>query len=201
MENAGRNAAEIIQREFDDGARVWIVAGVGNNGGDGLVIARHLYNFGRRVEVLVNANPEGMTPDTMTNYDIIRTMNLPIRVESDPNGSATRLQGVLPDDLIVDALMGTGFRGPVRGGVAAWIEAINKNTCRAVVAVDIPSGLDCDTGEPAHPTVRADLTITFVAMKKGFGAPAAREYVGRVLVADIGAPKELIEEIARDAQT
>jgi len=101
-------------------------------------------------------------------------------------------------DIIVDAVGGTGIRGSLSGDPAAAVEQINA-AGRPVVAVDIPTGLDCDTGEAEGPAVRADLTVTFVAAKKGFDAPQAGGYTGRVIVADIGIPAELVRSIASES--
>ena len=96
----------------------------------------------------------------------------------------------------MDALLGTGFSGEVRSPLAELIHALNAASKRAVVAVDLPSGLDCDTGTPGRATIRADLTITFVARKRGFDSREAFPYLGRIEVADIGAPRELPAEVA-----
>ena len=89
-----------------------------------------------------------------------------------------------------------GFRGEVRSPTSELIDMINTKRTRGVVAVDVPSGLDCDSGQPSNATIRADLTVTFVAGKRGFSSGSAEPYVGRVEIADIGAPRELIAEVA-----
>jgi NAD(P)H-hydrate epimerase len=99
---------------------------------------------------------------------------------------------------VIDALLGTGFRGEVRSPTAELVQAMNDAPKRAAVAIDVPSGLDCDTGAPSNATIRADLTITFVAVKAGFTRSVAAPYVGRLEVADIGVPSELVAEIAAE---
>jgi len=187
MENAGRSAASIIDLAYGPEGCALIICGPGNNGGDGLVIARHLHNAGWTVRVHVIAAEDRFTPDTKTNFVIVRAMGIPTSSAADP---AT-------DEVVVDALLGTGFTGAVRKDTADLIERINAAAKRAVVAVDVPSGLDCDTGVPGGVAVFADLTITFVAAKPGLLQPSAAKWVGNLEVADIGAPRELIEEIER----
>lgn len=196
MENAGRNAASIIVSEYGSTGSALICCGPGNNGGDGCVIARHLHNGGWSVGLLVTGDESRMSPDMLTNYQIVRAMGLRRQVTSDGAAQAKAVANVRGDDVLVDALLGTGFRGAVRSPTDGLIEAINAAGARAIVAVDVPSGLDCETGEPSNAVVRADLTITFVAIKAGFTTPGAEPFVGRVHVADIGAPRELIAEIA-----
>ena len=189
MENAGRNAADAIRGFLnnDTERRVAVVAGCGNNGGDGFVIARHLHIRGFPVAVFVVGDPEKMAPDAAVNFAILPRLNVEVRHSGGegPSGPAGELGEF---DLIVDALGGTGIKGALRGGLAAAVEQINT-AGKPVVAVDIPTGLDCDTGQAPGPTVRAALTVTFVARKIGFDAPGAADYTGKVVVADIGIPE------------
>ena len=176
MENAGRGAAEHLLKLNAERRPVTILCGKGNNGGDGYVIARHLDAAGVPVRIVAfeTANLRG---EAEMNYDICRRAGIEFLAD-------------LPttwDGWIVDALFGTGLTGPVRSPFAAVIDAVNQSGAR-VFAVDIPSGLDCDTGEPLGPTVRADVTATFVALKAGFANPAARAWTGEVSVVGIGAP-------------
>ena len=188
MENAGRGAADATEQFLGGSSRkrIAIVAGGGNNGGDGFVIARHLHLRGGEPVVFLVADPARMTPDAAANFAILPHLNVPVRRAG--GESLSRLADELrPFDLIVDALGGTGISGPLRGEPALAVEQINA-AARPVVAVDIPTGLDCDTGQAPGPAVRANLTVTFVARKKGFDAPGAAEYTGKVIVADIGVP-------------
>jgi len=188
MENAGRGATDAVERLLGgvSGRRVAVVAGGGNNGGDGFVVARHLPLRGAAVAVFLVAEAAKMTGDAAINFAILASLDIDVRVRrGDALGDlAGELAGA---ELVVDALGGTGIRGALRGDVAAAVEQINA-AGRRVVALDIPTGLDCDTGQAHGPVVRAELTVTFLARKIGFDAPDAAEYTGRVVLADIGVP-------------
>jgi NAD(P)H-hydrate epimerase len=185
MENAGRSAAEAL-RGLGATGPVCICCGKGNNGGDGFVIARHLNVHRVPVRVLLFAKPEELSGDAAINYQIISRSKLPIKIYSETKIDLESLSHELEGaDWIVDALFGTGLSGPVRPPLDKVITAINASG-RKVLAVDIPSGLDCDCGEPLGPTVKADHTVTFVAMKKGFVNPAATAWTGKVHVVYIG---------------
>jgi len=196
MENAGRNAAAIIDAAYGPIGRALICCGTGNNGGDGCVITRHLHNAGWSVRVLLAGDASRLTPDTSANFRIIQAMGLNAITAVDADAQSALVRSITENEVVVDALLGTGFSGEVRSPLAELIHAINAAGKRAVVAIDLPSGLDCDSGIPAAATIRANLTITFVARKTGFGSPQAGAFLGRVEVADIGAPRELIAEVA-----
>jgi NAD(P)H-hydrate epimerase len=188
MENAGRGAAEVLLSLGVQGG-VAVCCGKGNNGGDGFVIARHLDIRGVSVRVLLFAQPEELTGDAAINYHILSRSGIPL----DQRGGQPVDAGALARELataewVVDALFGTGLAGAVRPPFDQVISAINTSGTR-VLAVDIPSGLDCDTGEPLGATVRAQHTVTFVAAKKGFANPASRDWTGTVHVSAIGAPR------------
>jgi NAD(P)H-hydrate epimerase len=185
MENAGRGAAELLLRLNPERRPVAVCCGKGNNGGDGFVIARHLDIHGWPVRVVCLAAADELTGDAAVNYNIIA------RAGPRPEHQADSL--AFSDGWIVDALFGTGLTGPLREPYDRVVTAINASPAK-VLAVDIPSGLDCDTGEPLGPTVRAHHTVTFVAPKAGFATPAAREWLGEVHVVGIGAPRALVEQ-------
>jgi NAD(P)H-hydrate epimerase len=189
MENAGREAAELLMALGWHGSVV-VCCGKGNNGGDGFVIARHLHNHQVPVRVLLFCRPEELSGDAAVNYHIIAKLGLPIDVYAgEPlDGDALRRELGLAE-WVVDALFGTGLTGAVRPPFDQVIEAINASPAR-VFAVDIPSGLDCDTGRPLGATLRADHTVTFGALKKGYANPAAREWLGQVHLVDIGVVME-----------
>lgn len=195
MENAGRGAAEAIAELVGGaaGRKAGIVAGAGNNAGDGFVIARHLLRMGAEVSVFLLKDPSQFTGDARTNYDVIRRLGVPL-VALDAAGLAVLADRLKGFDVVVDAIGGTGIQGPLRGEFAQAVEQINA-AGRLVVAVDIPTGLDCDTGRPMGPTIRAKLTVTFVARKKGFDASGATEYTGQVRVADIGIPAKMVADL------
>jgi NAD(P)H-hydrate epimerase len=189
MENAGRQIAEAARAMLAGRAkpRVVILAGPGNNGGDGFVVARHLATAGIRAEVVLLAPREKTTGEADTNLRILETMGFQVRVLA---GAARAMLGELRPmlaeaDLLVDGMLGTGTRGEIREPYASAIGAVN-DARRPVLAIDIPSGLDPDTGKPLGPTVRATKTVTLAAIKIGFRKPGAAEYTGEVVLADIG---------------
>jgi len=200
MENAGRNCADAIEdflcKSSGDrtGRSVAIVAGAGNNGGDGYVIARHLAMRGFRVVTFVICPAEKISGDASVNLHAITALRHDIRFPaSEQLGSLS--ENLAEFDVVVDAVGGTGIQGALRGSVGAAVEQINA-AGRPVVAVDIPTGLDCDTGSADGPVVRAELTVTFGAAKKGFDLGRAGEYTGDVIVADIGVPVDLLRSIS-----
>jgi NAD(P)H-hydrate epimerase len=195
MENAGRGVADVLCR-LGIARPVVICCGKGNNAGDGFVIARHLDLRRYTVRVLLWAKPEELTGDAATNYRILTKTDVPIELFEAAHDSA-RLAVLLDDAAwIVDALLGTGARGEPRPPLDAVIDAINA-AAALKLAVDLPSGLDCDTGQPASHTIRAAETCTFVTAKVGFSSPAAAPYLGRLHVLDIGVPQKLIERVAK----
>jgi len=210
MENAGRNAAHLLMAlaslvRVDPPLRVSIACGRGNNGGDGFVIARHLENLGAEVKLLLACDPAAYRGDAAVNHAVAVQAGIAIEpLESAPAEAWSA--ALVASDWIVDALLGTGVAGAPRGGIATAIEAINRTRAAnarvdrrpGVFAVDIPSGLDCDTGVAAGDCIRADATATFVARKIGFDAPGAGAFTGAVHVLDIGVPRKLLDEIAAD---
>jgi len=190
MENAGRAVADLLLRKTK--GRVVVCCGKGNNGGDGFVIARHLDNAGISAEVLLFAEPATITGDAEIMLKILQHTSVPVLGPNPIPELASRLSDC---DWVVDALFGTGLSGPARPPFVAAIEAINGSG-KPIFAVDIPSGLDCDTGQPIGATIRATVTGTLVAQKKGFAAPEAKPYLGEVQVLDIGAPRTLLEKYA-----
>ncbi|HVS35397.1 MAG TPA: NAD(P)H-hydrate epimerase [Gemmataceae bacterium] len=192
MENAGRGTAELLLRL---GARgpVVVCCGKGNNGGDGFVIARWLDNAGVPVRVLLFAQPEELTGDAAIMHRILARSGPPIDARPGKDVDAAALRDELAKaEWLVDALFGSGLQGPVRPPFDRIIEAINASGAR-VLAVDIPSGLDADKGEPMGPTIRALHTATIAAMKQGFARPEAAAWLGQVHVIDMGAPRRAVE--------
>jgi NAD(P)H-hydrate epimerase len=191
MENAGRGIAELL-RSLGIGGQVVICCGRGNNGGDGLVIARHLDNTGVPVRVLLFARPQEVAGDAAINLRILLNSGFPVEAVDLATLQDDWLRRVLHQaDWVVDALFGSGLQGPLRPPFDRIVNAINDSPAR-VLAVDIPSGLDCDTGKSMGPTVRAHHTATIVAPKKGFAQPAAQPWVGQVHVIDMGMPRRAV---------
>jgi NAD(P)H-hydrate epimerase len=190
MENAGRGTAEVLISLGVHGPVV-ICCGKGNNGGDGLVVARHLALKKFVVQVLLFANPKELSPEAAIHWEIVQRMRIPNQVHAGQVLEEKNIIGELRRaEWIVDALLGTGLTGTVRPPWDRAIQLINGSPAR-VLAVDIPSGLDADTGQPLGETIRADHTVTFVAPKVGFALADAASWLGKVHVVDIGAPWEL----------
>jgi NAD(P)H-hydrate epimerase len=190
MENAGRGTVDVVERLGISGPVV-ILCGKGNNAGDGFVIARHLEIRGHAAKAILLFPPSDLTGDAATNFAILEKTNVPI-VET-PDDLASHSRGA---DWIVDAMLGTGARGEPRPPFDAAIDWMNAQHARKL-AVDLPSGLNCDSGLPAVHTFRADHTCTFAAPKIGFKNSAAQPFLGQVHVCDIGVPPRLIDEVAR----
>ena len=189
MENAGRGFAEIVIAELKKrkGSKVCIFCGTGNNGGDGFVIARHLKNAGFDVNIVLCGPASKIKGDAEINYEIAFNMTIAIR-EIKPSSKSIKaeVEFLAKDcDLIVDAIFGTGLSGKLTGGFAELIDAMNS-LGKPIAAVDIPSGLDCDTGEPLTAAIKAIKTVTFAAAKKGFKNPRSIEYTGDIYIASIG---------------
>ena len=193
MENAGRNVAEEVIRTTDKGNnRIAIICGKGNNGGDGFVIARHLYNSGYEVILFLLTKVDNILGDgdSGLNLGIIKNMNFTINEVLDDADIQRMIDNIWDCPLIVDAMFGTGLKGELREPARSIIEKIN-NLNIPVIAVDIPSGLDCNTGKALGVCLKAKKTVTFALPKKGFFAGNGPEYVGELLVTDISIPKDL----------
>jgi NAD(P)H-hydrate epimerase len=193
MENAARGAVEVAWEMLNRSpADVTVVCGGGNNGGDGLAIARHLHNRGCHVRVDLATDPDRFKGDALINWQIIQAVH-DHNLEVGP--AAPRLLSGRTS-LVIDAIFGTGLSKPIGGRTREIIDSMAD--CH-VLAIDLPSGLDCDTGDPlGDACVRAERTVTFVAEKAGFANPASRRYTGEVRIADIGCPKQIVAEVLRD---
>ena len=200
MENAGSGVVREMERHFAglQGSRVLVVCGKGNNGGDGLVVARHLHLGGVSTQVVLMARPESLKGDAGTNLEVAQKMGVPIEWIVEEGDWSDRLQSRLDParaDILVDALLGTGVRLPLTGFMAEVVECLRR--FRRVVAIDLPSGLDCDSlgnspGDVSAPV--SELTVTFTAPKPAHVfAPAAR-FSGKWVVVPIGSPPELVRE-------
>ena len=197
MENAGRGAAELLTRLWPEARDVAILCGHGNNGGDGFVIARHLDVARVRVQILLASSPPRLGGDAATMFEIVRRSGIPWEDRAEADADAFRA-GLAGAAVVVDALLGTGAVGPPRGAIAAAIEGLRRRSADVhppkVLAIDVPSGLDADSGDVPGACVRADATATFVARKRGFAAPGAAAFTGAVHIVGIGAPRALLAE-------
>jgi NAD(P)H-hydrate epimerase len=193
MENAGRAVAEeaVKMLPTKDTKRVALFCGKGNNGGDGFVAARHLNNHGVEVEVYLLCKSEEVASslDAYTHLGIIQKMGLPVREVITPKEVKEILPRLKGSDLLIDALLGTGLTGNVREPYKTLIKGLNS-LGSPMLSVDIPSGLDCDEGLPLGVAVKATKTVTFILPKVGFFKNQGPAYVGELVVADIGIPKQ-----------
>jgi len=196
MENAGRGAADVISNFFPEihKKKIAIIAGKGNNGGDGFVIARYLLNQGIYVRVYLLTDPKGLRGDAETNFSIFHRMKGEVISVPSSKDYIKVKRDLEKFDILVDGIFGTGLDAEVRGYYREVIDHLNTLQ-RPIVAIDIPSGLDANTGKPLGTAIRASLTITFGLPKIGLLIPPGLDYVGeKVKVIDIGIPKRLVEE-------
>ncbi|MEW4566844.1 NAD(P)H-hydrate epimerase [Tautonia sp. JC769] len=190
MENAGRGAAECLRvAAGPDARRVLILCGPGNNGGDGAVVARHLDAWRWPVQVRWTVPADRLRGDPAAQHTILDRSGFDQRPLADADDLAASLSWA---DWVVDGLLGTGLTREVEGSLRAVIEAVNASG-KPVLALDLPSGLDCDTGQPLGVAIRARLTTSFVARKRGFDAPGAADWTGTVQVVEIGVPGLLLD--------
>lgn len=184
MENAGIAVAKVARRMLGGtvaGKRVSFLVGKGNNGGDGLVAARHLHNWGARVDLVLGDKRDELRDIPAKQLAILEKMG----VRS--SGPESSLRG---SDIVVDALFGYNLKGDPREPAASMIKRANDSRV-PILAVDMPSGLDATSGEPGNPCVKADTTVTFGLPKAGFLNPNSRKFVGVLYLADISFPLEI----------
>lgn len=197
MENAGRAAALAVKREFDlckrPSCRVSIVAGKGNNGGDGFVAARHLKAMGIETRVLLIARQAEVKGDAGVNMKIWQRSGGELISIASLRDLKKHSAALRHSSIIVDALFGTGLSSPVKGLYAGVIGLINS-LGKKVISIDAPSGIDASTGAVHGAAVKADITVTMALPKTGLYMYPAREYAGRIEVADIGFPEKLISD-------
>jgi NAD(P)H-hydrate epimerase len=190
MENAGRSCAELIKEKLSGIGKpeVCMFCGTGNNGGDGFVIARHLLNSGFEVKVVVCGDRNKIKGDAKTNLDILVRMGQHIEQLNIAGGDIPERVKILAGgaNMLVDGLFGTGLNGQLGDEYKQLIESINAQDC-PILAVDIPSGLDCDSGQPLGAAIKATYTVTFVAVKRGFTvSDEVTHYTGEIFIASIG---------------
>jgi hydroxyethylthiazole kinase-like uncharacterized protein yjeF len=191
MENAGRTIANVVRRDNPEAKRIAVLCGKGNNAGDGFVAARHLASD-HSVVVFLSAPPESLRGDAATNYALLKAYPLEIRRVQTEN-LAQELVRIGDADLLIDAIFGTGLQGALSADHCQWIQGINRSGV-PILAVDIPSGLDADTGQALGEAIHAQSTLTMGLPKRGLYAPAAAEWVGQILVADLSYPPALLQD-------
>lgn len=208
METAGSAIVNAIQRHYPTCKRIGIFAGKGNNGGDGIVIARQLSHIGHDVHLFLVSPPDSFTGEAETNLQIAKRLTASFGLQTTPKGGL-RIEELLTDtalgtekgaslnhitgcQLFVDAIFGTGLRGEVRESIATLINTIN-NLSIPTLSVDLPSGLDADTGNPLGTCVHADRTVTIGLPKRGLLVHPGAELAGKLEVVDIGFPEQVID--------
>ncbi len=195
MENAGIRTMDTIEAILDGvaGRKFLVLAGRGNNGGDGLVVARHLLNAGAEVNTFLFSAVDELSPDALINYRILEKMQgniAPLQSSADLDHLMLLLMDV---DLVIDAMYGIGFKGSLNPFESQVVKLLNWSRAQ-VLAVDIPSGVEADTGRVHGEAIRADYTVTFAAPKLGMIMDKGRDYVGQLSVADISIPGELLRD-------
>jgi NAD(P)H-hydrate epimerase len=189
MENAGASAVRRLQEKFENlsSKNILVFAGLGNNGGDAFVIARHLAGYGSKVTVVLLGLPENIkTEESSWNWQLLKKMNSIKLIISE------KVSFRPTTDIIIDGILGTGISGIIREPYASAIKVIN-DTPAFKLAVDVPSGLDPDTGNTSNIYVKADVTITFHKMK--IGMPKRKDVCGQIFVEKIGIPPEAEEGV------
>lgn len=187
MENAALRVVDVVVERYSplQGKRVTVVCGKGNNGGDGLAVARHLaIRFGANITVLLASDPAEYSGDAALNYAMAQSFGLLLLTSGGPMNTDW-------GELIVDALLGTGIRGAVTGPYAEMIEAMNRSGV-PTLSIDVPSGLNSDTGLAEGVCIRASVTVTLALPKFGLMVYPGAEFAGEVMVADIGMPRSLL---------
>ena len=193
MENAGRGVVELMERVGIQG-RVVVGCGKGNNGGDGYVIARHLDIRGHDVIVYRCGTESELDGDAKINHDIAFAAEIPIEYVTEGFDHWGQLdRDIRAADWVVDAILGTGATGVPRTPADGFITRANDAGQPKKLAVDVPSGLDCNTGQQYQPTFRADFTCTFVAAKPGLLMTSPANVIGELHVVDIGVPRKLLK--------
>ncbi|MDX1900906.1 MAG: NAD(P)H-hydrate epimerase [Gammaproteobacteria bacterium] len=187
MENAGRSVTEFLLNAHIK-AKIIVCCGKGNNGGDGLVIARHLSNHHVPVKVFLFADEKSIQGSSSINYKIVKKSGIEVQCISNENGDFSNFESELKSaDCVVDALLGTGLQNEVNAFYTKVISSMNEFS-KEMIAVDIPSGLDCDTGKPLGISVRANTTLTIGVLKDGFLNSDSSEWTGKVFLMDAGYP-------------
>lgn len=196
MENASRNIAFLSRQILGGslkGKKITVLCGKGNNGGDGLGAARHLINFGGAVTCILSQKPENLGENAYSQFNVLKNMDANI-IEFLHEYKNRIQEYIKSSDLIIDAMLGYSLLGNPKEPIATLIYLAN-NAKRPILAIDIPSGLNGNTGEASHPTIKALATLTLALPKVGLLTEKAKEYVGQLYVADLSIPKIVYEKI------
>ncbi|HLD41745.1 MAG TPA: NAD(P)H-hydrate epimerase [archaeon] len=191
MENAGCLTARLARGVIGrlDKRKITILVGKGNNGGDGIVTARHLQNWGAKVTVIIPDHPDNISKLNNEQLGVLRSMFV------DRQFNTSRLMwedSVLKADLVIDALLGYKVNRNPEGDYSYLIELVNKSKTKKL-SIDVPSGLNPDSGEPCNPCIKADYTLALGVIKKGLLEKKAKEFVGKLYLGDVGIPKEVYQ--------
>jgi hydroxyethylthiazole kinase-like uncharacterized protein yjeF len=199
MENAGRSVAQAVQElsQKKAGGNYVFLVGKGNNGGDALVAARHLYQQGADIKLFLLNKPEGFRGVVRENWSFIERLGLKWHYLNDDNSFYLFKLCLNNCDMLIDGILGTGLRGNLQGNVLRAIETLNASGC-PTLAIDVPSGADADNGRVEQLCVRADYTVTFAWPKRGLVLYPAKKYVGRMIVADISLPQDGLALLERE---
>jgi NAD(P)H-hydrate epimerase len=197
MENAGRCAVDFFMSQFSDlpDKRIGIIAGSGNNGGDGFVMARYFISAGEDVIVFLMTKNEKLSGDARFNYERLLLMNATIIEIPDEDSLNPQYDFLITRNIWIDALLGTGLRSDVKGRYRRIITFLNISK-HPIFAVDIPSGLHADTGDICGKAIKANATITFGHQKIGLAMPSGEQHCGKLAIADIGIPRQITKSIA-----
>jgi ADP-dependent NAD(P)H-hydrate dehydratase / NAD(P)H-hydrate epimerase len=194
MENAGRVVVEEIMKMGDSYKSILIVSGLGKNGGDGFVIARHLVNQGKRVVVAVAGNPKNIEGDSLENLNILKKLEIQVDAITDLMGIAKLEKYIRSADMVVDCLIGTGLDGNVTGFMDMVINCINDNS-KYTLSVDIPSGVNASTGHIMNNAIKASRTVSLVIAKVGNILYPGTEYNGELIIKGIGVPDKILNDV------
>lgn len=188
MEDAGKSVADEVIKSAGRVKAISVFCGYGNNGGDGMCAARHLIEKGYEVKLFLAGKPKPFSPQAQACYDKLVELKHKPQTLTCQDEIENAFSNIEDSGLIIDALFGIGIRGPLDDFYQKLISKINHSGV-PVIAVDIPSGLDADSGRPLDIAIKAHKTITFGYPKTGFNSPESKAYIGELVIADIGLPK------------
>lgn len=191
MENAGIKVIKNLN--LKDNASFVLICGAGNNGGDGFVVARHLFALNKKVKVFFIGNKDKMTESTKANYNILKNIGVKVTSSISAENIEEVKSAVIGCDVVIDAIFGTGLKREITGIFKLMISMINENA-KYIVAIDVPSGLQADTGEVMGTSIISNKTITFALYKKGFFSYESIKYTGEIITEQIGIPEEVINK-------